>query len=226
MGRIAMRPFVITHKVAIMNIEIIPVTSFQQNCSLIWDDEKNAAIIDPGGEAPRLIARIEELGLHLRTILLTHGHLDHVGAAEALKAHFDAQILGPASDDRFLFETLPQQAQMFGLPYIAPFEPDRFLDQEGEVLHVAGANFEILHLPGHTPGHIGFIEHEKKIAFTGDVLFQNSIGRTDFPRGDLSTLLASIRQKLFTLPGEMIVVAGHGPYTTIEREKAQNPFVK
>ena len=209
-----------------MNIEIIPVTSFQQNCTLIWDDAKNAAIIDPGGEAPRLIARIEELGLHLKAILLTHGHLDHVGAAEALKAHFDAPIWGPMEEDRFLLQSLPEQAQMFGLPYVAPFEPDRYFNQEGEVLEIAGNRLEILHLPGHTPGHIGFLERDKKIAFTGDVLFQNSIGRTDFPRGDLDTLLHSIREKLFPLDEATVIVAGHGPYTTIGREKQHNPFVR
>lgn len=208
-----------------MNIEIIPVTAFQQNCSLIWDDEKNAAIIDPGGEAEKLIQRIEELGLNLKVILLTHAHLDHVGAAEALKQHFNVEIWGPQEEDQFLFESLPEQAQRFGLPHINAFLPDRWL-HEGEVINIGDFQFDILHLPGHTPGHIGFIEKEKKAAFTGDVLFQGGIGRTDFPRGNHAQLIASIREKLFKLNDDMIIIAGHGPYTTIEREKASNPFLK
>lgn len=208
-----------------MNIEIIPVTAFQQNCSLIWDDEKNAAIIDPGGEAEKLIQRIEELGLNLKVILLTHAHLDHVGAAEQLKQHFNVEIWGSQEEDLFLFESLPEQAERFGLPHINAFLPDRWL-HEGETINIGDFQFDILHLPGHTPGHIGFIEQEKKAAFTGDVLFQGGIGRTDFPRGNYEQLISSIREKLFKLNDDMIIIAGHGPYTTIEREKATNPFLK
>lgn len=208
-----------------MNIEIIPVTAFQQNCSLIWDDEKNAAIIDPGGEAEKLIGRIEELGLNLEAILLTHAHLDHVGAAEQVKQHFGVEIWGPQEEDRFLFDSLPEQSQRFGMPTIHAFLPDRWL-HEGETIHVGGGIFEILHLPGHTPGHIGFIEKQKKAAFTGDVLFQGSIGRTDLPGGNYTQLISAIREKLFKLNGDMIIIAGHGPYTTIEHEKTNNPFLK
>ena len=208
-----------------MNIEIIPVTAFQQNCSLIWDDEKNAAIIDPGGEAEKLIGRIEELGLNLEAILLTHAHLDHVGAAEQVKQHFGVEIWGPQEEDRFLFDSLPEQSQRFGLPNIEAFLPDRWL-HEGETIHAGGGIFEILHLPGHTPGHIGFIEKQKKAAFTGDVLFQGSIGRTDLPGGNYTQLISAIREKLFKLNGDMIIIAGHGPYTTIEHEKTNNPFLK
>ena len=162
-----------------MNIEIIPVTAFQQNCSLIWDENKNAAIIDPGGEA-----------------------------------------------DEYWFKSLPQQSEKFGLLFdIAAFEPDRWLDQEGEVLTIGDFAFEVLHLPGHTPGHIGFIEHQKRIAFTGDVLFKSGIGRTDFPGGSYEDIITSIREKLYPLGDDMIIVAGHGPYTTIGEEKQTNPYV-
>ncbi|MCI5764568.1 MBL fold metallo-hydrolase [Actinobacillus porcinus] len=209
-----------------MNIEIIPVTAFQQNCSLIWDDEKNAAIIDPGGEAQKLIKRIEELELNLQAILLTHGHLDHVGAAPQLKAHFGVEIIGPHHADEYWFQALPQQSRQFGLFEIDSFLPDRWLDQDGEILAVAGYQFEVKHLPGHTPGHVGFVEHSQKVIFAGDVLFKQSIGRTDFPGGNHEELLHSIRSKLYTLPDDMIVIAGHGPATTIGQEKAHNPFVR
>ncbi|MBN6069055.1 MBL fold metallo-hydrolase [Aggregatibacter actinomycetemcomitans] len=210
-----------------MNIEIIPVTAFQQNCSLIWDDKKNAAIIDPGGEADKLIKRIEELGLNLQAILLTHGHLDHVGAAEKVKQQFNVPILGSNSKDDYWFKGLPQQSEKFGMLFeVAAFEPDRWLDKEGEILTIGDFTFEVLHLPGHTPGHIGFIEHQKRVAFTGDVLFKSGIGRTDFPGGSYDEIIASIREKLYRLDDDMIIVPGHGPYTTIGIEKQTNPYVK
>ncbi|QIM68239.1 MBL fold metallo-hydrolase [Basfia succiniciproducens] len=209
-----------------MNIDIIPVTSFQQNCSLIWDDRKNAAIIDPGGEPKKLIEKIEENGLDLKMILLTHGHLDHIGAAPALKAHFGVDIIGPHEDDVFWFENLPQQSAQFGLFEANAFLPDMWLNRENEVLEVGSLKLEVLHLPGHTPGHVGFFEHQNIVAFTGDVLFHNSIGRTDFPGGSYDDLISSIKEKLFPLGDDWIIIPGHGPYTTIGAEKKTNPYLK
>ncbi|MGR3808569.1 MBL fold metallo-hydrolase [Pasteurella testudinis] len=209
-----------------MNVEIIPVTAFQQNCSIVWDEQKTAAIIDPGGEAEKLIAFIEEHQLNLQKILLTHGHLDHVGAADKLKKHFQVEIYGPHFADKFLFDSLPEQSRRFGLFEAEVFYPDHWLNKEGETVSVGEIKFEILHLPGHTPGHIGFIERQKNVAFSGDVLFYNSVGRTDFPRGDHQQLLSSIREKLFKLNDDMIIIAGHGSATKIGIEKQSNPFLK
>lgn len=209
-----------------MNVEIIPVTAFQQNCSLVWDEHKHAAIIDPGGEAEKLIRFIDEHELKLEKILLTHGHLDHVGAAAELRQYFEVEIYGPHIDDQFLFELLPQQSQRFGFPEIEIFYPDYWLNDQDQPIYIGEIKFDILHLPGHTPGHIGFIEHHKNIAFTGDVLFYNSIGRTDFPRSSHQDLLSSIKNKLCHLSDEMIIVAGHGASTKIGQEKRRNPFLR
>ncbi|OBW95650.1 MBL fold metallo-hydrolase [Gallibacterium salpingitidis] len=207
-----------------MNVQIIPVTPFQQNCSVIWDDEKNAAIIDPGGDAERIINFINENELKPKMILLTHGHLDHVGGAAKLKREFNLEIIGPHKADHYWLQGLPQQAEQFGLPYCAPLTPDRWLE-ECETVQFGALSFSVLHLPGHTPGHIGFINQEENIAFTGDVLFRRSIGRTDFPGGDFSQLINSIKTKLWPLADDMQIVPGHGLLTTIADEKRQNPFL-
>lgn len=209
-----------------LNLQIIPVTPFQQNCSIIWDQQKNAAIIDPGGEAEKLIQFIESQQLHLRAILLTHGHLDHVGAAVKLKTHFQVDIIGPHSADDYWLQGLPQQSEKFGLFECKAFTPDRWLDVEHEKITIGEMCFTVLHLPGHTPGHIGFIEQDKNIAFTGDVLFAGGIGRTDFPGGSYAQLIRSIKEKLFPLDDDMIIIAGHGDSTTIGREKQSNPYVR
>ena len=192
---------------------------------MMWEDEKNAAVVEPGGEAEKLIGFIEEKQLKLDKILLTHGHLEHVGSAAKLKKYFQVDIWGPNTEDKFLFDSLPEQSRRFGLFEADVFYPDHWLNQEDKTITVGDIKFEVLHLPGHTPGHIGFIEHNKNVAFTGDVLFYNSIGRTDFPRGDHNQLLSSIRKKLFKLNDEMIIVAGHGPATKIGIEKQSNPFL-
>lgn len=216
------RPFL---KGGTMQVELLPVTAFAQNCSLVWDEEKNAAIIDPGGDVEKILNRVEALGLKVQGIFLTHGHLDHVGAAVALKEKLSAPILGPHEGDKFWLDNLPQQSLQFGLFEAQAFAPDRWL-KEGEKLPIGAMTFEVFHLPGHTPGHVGFVNREHKVAFTGDVLFQGSIGRTDFPRGNHQELLDSIAEKLYPLGDEMIIIPGHGQTTTIRQEQIHNPFLR
>lgn len=208
-----------------MQIKTFPVTAFGQNCRLIWDDPNHAFVIDPGGEADEIFALSQKLGLKIEKILLTHGHLDHVGGAVALKTLTGAEILGSHIKDKFLFDALPWQAQTFGLPEIAPFYPDRWLKEE-EIIQLGGIKLEVLHLPGHSPGHIGFLNRENNLAFVGDVLFQGSIGRTDLPQGDLDTLMHSIHQKLLPLGDEIQIFSGHGNPTTLGEERRNNPFLQ
>lgn len=208
-----------------MRFEIIPVTPFAQNCTLlICPETKATAIIDPGGEPERIIAAIERFGAEPRIILLTHGHLDHVGAAPALAARLDLPIWGPHRDDAFWLDALPQQAQMFGFPPQAGFHPDRWLEQ-GEVLRLGERRLEVLHCPGHTPGHLVLVDREAGLAQVGDVLFRGAIGRTDFPRGDHAQLLRSIRERLFALGDEVRFIPGHGAMGTLGEERRTNPFV-
>lgn len=205
--------------------QIIPVTHFQENCSIIWCDEtKEAAVIDPGGEAELLKKAVEKLGVNIKQILLTHGHLDHVGAAIELAKHYNVEILGPRQEDEFLLSNLPQQCMQFGFPYIDSFLPDRWL-KEGEQVKVGNITLDILFCPGHTPGHIVFINAKDKIAFVGDVLFKSSIGRTDFPRGNHADLISSITHKLFPLGDDFIFVPGHGPMSSFGNERMTNPYL-
>lgn len=205
--------------------QIIPVTAFQENCSIIWCDETNeAAFIDPGGEPELLRKAVEKLGVNIKQILLTHGHLDHVGAAVALANHYNVKIIGPSQEDEFLFSGLPQQCMQFGFPYTDSFLPDRWLT-EGEQVKVGNIILDVLSCPGHTPGHIVFINAKDKIAFVGDVLFKSSIGRTDFPRGNHADLISSITNKLFPLGDDFIFVSGHGPMSSFGNERMTNPFL-
>lgn len=207
------------------NLQLIPVTSFQQNCSVIWDDHKNAGIIDPGGEPQKIIQFVESQGLTVKKILLTHGHLDHIMAVEPLKAHFNVEVFGSHRDDQPLFEQLPAICRQYGLPEVPAFLPAHWL-AEGDEIQIGSLNFTIRHLPGHSPGHIGFFDLENKITFSGDVLFKNSIGRTDLYQGNFDQLIQTIQQKLFDLDDDFIVIAGHGSHTTIGQEKKSNPFLK
>lgn len=205
--------------------QIIPVTAFQENCSIIWCDEtKEAAFIDPGGEPELLKKAVEKLGVNIKQILLTHGHLDHVGAAVELAKHYDVKIIGSNQEDEFLFSGLPHQCIQFGFPYIEPFLPDHWL-KEGDKIKVGNISLDVLYCPGHTPGHIVFINHSDKIAFVGDVLFNGSIGRTDFPRGNHADLISSIKHKLLPLGDDFVFVPGHGPMSSFGHERMNNPFL-
>lgn len=208
-----------------MPYRIIPVTSLQQNCSLLWcGHTRVAALVDPGGDAERLLRAIEREGVQVEQILLTHGHVDHVSAAPTLARRLGVPIIGPHPDDAFWLDLLPQQCNLFGLPAVDPFLPDRWL-ADGERLMVGELALEVLHCPGHTPGHVVFHQRESRTAFVGDVLFAGSIGRTDFPRSDHAQLLRSIRERLWPLGNDVTFIPGHGPTSTFGDERRSNPFV-
>jgi len=208
-----------------MKFVVIPVTPFQQNCTLLWCEQtRAAALIDPGGDTERLLTAVEERGLKLVSLLLTHGHIDHVSAAAELAAQLKIPIEGPHRADEYWLADLPQQSAMFGFPYTAAFTPDRWL-VHGDRVTVGKQTLEVLHCPGHTPGHVVFFHAAKRVAFVGDVLFQGSIGRTDFPGGDLDTLLASIRERLWPLGDDVRFIPGHGPSSTFGAERRSNPYV-
>lgn len=207
------------------NLQIIPVTAFAQNCSVIWDNDKNAGIIDPGGDVEKIIQFVRSQGLNVQKILLTHGHLDHIMAVEELKNAFGVEVFGSHQADQPLFEQLPDICRGYGFPEVPAFLPEHWLN-EGDNVTLGQLNFTVRHLPGHSPGHIGFFDFKNKITFSGDVLFQNSIGRTDLYQGDFDQLIHTIRTKMFDLDDDFIVIAGHGSHTTIGQEKKSNPFLK
>ena len=207
-----------------MEFTILPVTPYQQNCSLLWDVDGRAALVDPGGEAERLLAEVAQRGLQLEKILLTHGHLDHVGAALELRDALGIPLVGPQREEQFWLDLLPHQAELFGFPPALAFTPDQWLE-DGDSVGVGAIRFDVLHCPGHTPGHVVFYQPDARLAFVGDVLFKGSIGRTDFPRGDHAALLAAIRGKLFPLGDDVRFVPGHGAMSTFGHERRENPFV-
>ncbi len=203
-----------------------PVTAFAQNCSLLWcQKSRRAVIIDPGGEPERINQAIDDEQLQIEKILLTHGHLDHVAAATILKDSLGAEIWGPHRADDFWLQALPEQARMFGMDDTPAFQPDRWL-QHGDRLAVGELWLDVLHCPGHTPGHLVFAEITAKLALVGDVLFKGSIGRTDFPQGDHAQLIASIQQRLLPLGDEVRFLPGHGPMSTLGEERLHNPFLQ
>jgi glyoxylase-like metal-dependent hydrolase (beta-lactamase superfamily II) len=204
---------------------IVPVTPLQQNTTVLWcTATMKAAVVDPGGEIERLLAAAAQNGATIEQIWLTHGHLDHAGGAAALKRATGAPIIGPHPDDQFWLERIPQHAAQFGLEGFEVAVPDQWL-KDGDRVQIGHVSFDVIHCPGHTPGHVVFANTELKLAFVGDVLFRGSIGRTDFPRGDHADLIHSITQKLWPLGGDMRFVPGHGPMSTFQQERTSNPFV-
>ncbi|MBB1271376.1 MULTISPECIES: MBL fold metallo-hydrolase [Psychromonas] len=209
-----------------MKIVVIPVTPYQQNCSLvICETTKKAAIVDPGGEVERILAAVKNNNVTVDKIILTHGHLDHVGGTEPLMQRLNVPVIGPEKEDTFWLETLEEQSKMFSFPNTSSFLPTQWLE-EGDVIEVGNIKLDVLHVPGHTPGHVALFDAQSKQIIVGDILFNGSIGRTDFPRGNHGQLITGIKQKLLTLPEETVVFPGHGPTTTIGREKVSNPYLR
>lgn len=208
-----------------MKLEVVPVTAFQQNCSVLWCERtRRAAIVDPGGDLERVLKVIELHGLTLEKILITHAHLDHAGAIAELARRYSLPIEGPHPGDQFWIDQMPAQAKMFGFPPCEAFAPTRWL-QQGDQVTVGELEFEVRHCPGHTPGHVVFFHADSRFAIVGDVLFAGSIGRTDFPRGNHADLIRSIRENLFPLGDDVTFLPGHGPTSTFGAERRSNPFV-
>ena len=205
---------------------IVPVTPFQQNCTILFDDEtKRGVVIDPGGDIDRVMEAVEQSNVTLEAIWLTHGHIDHAGGAAEMKRRTGVEIIGPHEADLPLLERLASQAEMFGLAgKVEQPTPDRWL-AEGDALRIGDHAFDVLHTPGHAPGHVVFVNRTAKFAHLGDVLFNGSIGRTDLPGGDHDTLLASIRDKVLPLGDEFTFICGHGPGSSIGDERRTNPFL-
>lgn len=208
-----------------LRCQIIPVTAFAQNCSLIWDDESlEAVLIDAGGDAAKLRQALREHGLKLVGLWNTHGHVDHIGAVGELAEEYQVPVIGPHIEDQFWLDALPDVARKYGFAIPKPVQVSQWL-QGGELLQLGNYQFEVRYTPGHTPGHVVFYCAQMNILWTGDVLFKGSIGRTDFPRGDFEQLKQSIHRQLYSLPDETQFIAGHGPISSIGAEKATNPFV-
>lgn len=210
---------------------VVPVTTLQQNCSVFWDDAtKTATVIDPGGDAARIVELLDAEGLTVEQILLTHGHFDHAGGVVALNRLLAARqgaavpVRGPHRADAFLLDALADDGAAYGIPEAAAVTPDEWLE-EGRTIRIAGQDFRIFHCPGHSPGSLVYVNEDARFAIVGDVLFEGSIGRTDFPYGDHDALIDAIRTKLFPLGDDIAFICGHGPGSTFGQERLSNPFV-
>ena len=211
---------------------VIPVTPFQQNCSLLWDEDTGkGVVVDPGGGVDRIMSAVAETGATVERILLTHGHMDHAGGAAALREALaegraaPPPIIGPDERDRFLLESLAEQSARFGIEGARNVLPDRWLS-EGDRVEIGGVPFSVLHCPGHTPGHVVFVSEALRFALVGDVLFQGSVGRTDFPYGDHEALIEAITTKLLPLGDDIAFLCGHGPGSRFGQERLSNPFLR
>lgn len=210
-----------------MKYYVIPVTSFNQNCSIVWCETSNEAIlVDPGGEKEKIHEKIVGLKLKLKKIILTHGHIDHVGCAYDLKKYYNVPIFGPNKADQFLLNNLILQCEMLNIKPIfnSIITPDIWLEDQ-DYIHIGNEVFMVLHCPGHSPGHIVLWNKIQKFIFMGDVLFRNSIGRSDLPGGNIKILIKSIKTKLLSLGDDIVFLPGHGPHSTIGHERLNNPFL-
>ena len=208
-----------------LQLAIIQVTPFQQNCSVVWCTETmKGVVIDPGGDIDQVMDVIDKYGVTLERILITHAHLDHAGGASDLAERHKVDIEGPEQEDKFWIDRIEDSGRNYGMPHCRKFTPTRWL-KDGDTVQVGNQTLQVLHCPGHTPGHVVFYHPQMKLAFVGDVLFQGSIGRTDFPRGDHATLVNSITQKLWPLGEDVTFISGHGPMSTFGNERQTNPFV-
>jgi len=208
-----------------IGVFVTPVTPLQQNCTTVWCTKTNkAAVIDPGGSVDAILGEVARRGLTLDAIWITHGHLDHAGAAAEMQEKTGLDIVGPHLEDQFWIDLIPPQGQTYGLPEARSFPPPRWLD-DGDVLTLGEPTWEVFHCPGHTPGHVIFFNRQARFAQVGDVLFQGSVGRTDFPRSDHQALLSAITTKLWPLGDDVTFVPGHGPHSTFGAERRSNPFV-
>ena len=214
-----------TNVLSPLKAAIVRVTPFEQNCTLIWNEAtKVGAVVDPGGDLDRIEQAIEEAGISIEKILLTHGHIDHAGGAADLRDALGVKIEGPHKNDAILLDALEKQGEMYGVPGIRNVTPDRWLDG-GDTVTVAGHTFEIFHCPGHSPGSVVFYDRAQKFALVGDVLFRGSIGRTDFAYGDHDALISSIKTKLLPLGDDIAFICGHGPPSQFGQERRNNPFL-
>lgn len=208
-----------------LKAQIVPVTAFSQNCSIIWCDETmEGALVDPGGDVDKLMGAVEKLGVKLTKILLTHGHLDHAGGSADIQEQLGLPIIGPHREDKFWLDQIEEHAANYNMPGLRCCTPDEWL-KDGDEVTVGNVTMQVYHTPGHTPGHVVFYEPTHKVAFVGDVLFKGSIGRTDFPRGNMQDLVGAITGKLWPLGDDVTFVPGHGPLSTFGAERQSNPFV-
>ncbi|MFG1273173.1 glyoxylase-like metal-dependent hydrolase (beta-lactamase superfamily II) [Xanthobacter sp. SG618] len=209
-----------------IQIAIVPVTPFEQNCSILWCTKTmKGAVIDPGGDLDRIRAAIAETGVTIEKILLTHGHVDHAAGAAELAESLGVKVEGPAAADQFIIDDIPHMAAKYGIEGARPVTPDLYLN-EGDTVSVGDVSLDVLHVPGHTPGHLVFVHRPVGLAIVGDTLFRGSVGRTDFPYGDPDLLIQGIKEKLLPLGDNMVCLPGHGPVTSIGDEKAHNPFLR
>lgn len=207
-----------------IKFQIIPVTPFEQNCSLLWCDETlRGAVVDPGGDISRILSAVKKNDVVLEKILVTHGHIDHAGGVAELAQRLSLPIEGPQREDQFWIDGMPQQSRMFGFPDVRSFTPDRWLEQ-GDRVCFGNVEMDVLHCPGHTPGHVVFFNAPGRLAIVGDVLFKGSIGRTDFPKGNFEALMSSIRERLWPLGDDVEFISGHGPMSSLGYERRNNPF--